>query len=113
MTDDADKGGEWVTGVIGEPFQVDAQGNPIPGSQSQAPAEMPSGDDVIKALEDAMGTVGTGGTGDLMPTGILPGESQEIGGADDETQKDIWDKMDRGEFGAGGGSIPADAETTI
>lgn len=113
MSDDADKGGEWVTGIIGAPFQVDKDGNPIPVSPSE-PTEPPSSDDVLKGLEDAMGHLGTGGTGDLMPTGIVPGGSQEIGGNDDETQKEIWAELDRGEFGSGAGSgagsIPADAE---
>ena len=123
MTDDADKGGEWVTGIIGEPFQLDKDGNPIPNApHDEAPTELPSASDIWDALDkpasggDAGGGLGLGGgLGDLMPTGILPGDSGQIGGNDDEIQKEIWRQMDSGEFGggAGGGSIPEDAETTI
>jgi hypothetical protein len=110
MTDDAGKEGNWVTGIIGEPFQVDDQGNPIPNSPSEQPTELPS----ASAIWDAIDTTPPGGgLGDLLPTGILPGGSGEIGGNDDETQKEIWAAMDRGEFGPEAGSIPADAETTI
>ena len=109
MTDDADKGGEWVTGIIGEPFQIDDQGNPIIQPHNEAPTETPD----PNAILDAWDKVGGSGLGDLLPTGILPAGSGEIGGNDDETQKEIWAEMERGEFGAGAGSIPADAETSI
>ena len=107
---DSDQGGEWVTGVIGAPFRVDAQGNPIPGSEEQDPTELPDSSEILKAFEEAGKG---GGVGDLMPTGILPNEPQMIGGNDDETQKDIWDKMDRGELGSGGDSLPPDVETAL
>jgi hypothetical protein len=109
MTDNSSEEGTWVTGVIGEPFRVDDQGNPIPGSQSEQPTELPSAEDVLKAFDKASDW---GGAGDLLPTGIVPGGSGEIGGNDDETQKEIWREMERGEFGPGAGSTPADAETT-
>jgi hypothetical protein len=110
MTDDADKGGEWVTGVIGEPFQLDKDGNPIPNAPSEPPTDVPNGSDIWDALDEPSPG---GELGGLMPTGIIPDRSQEIGGPDDETQKEIWEQMERGEFGAGAGSIPEDAEKTI
>lgn len=123
---DADQGGEWVTGIIGEPFQVDMDGNPIPNAPSDAPTETPDPDAVRKAFDDVMEGLDAGdaaqgggqsgwldGLGDLKPTGILPGDSGQIGGNDDETQKEIWAEMERGEFGSGASSIPEDAETTI
>ena len=114
MTDDADKGGEWVTGVIGEPFQLDKDGNPIPNAPSEPPTELPNASDIWDAINEPSpgGGHGGGGLGDLMPTGIVPDRSQEIGGPDDETQKEIWEQMERGEFGAGAAKTPEDAETT-
>jgi hypothetical protein len=96
MTDDADKGGEWVTGFTGESFQLDKDGNPIPNAPSEPPTELPSAADIWDAADKT-----------------APGGSQEIGGADDETQKDIWQEMDRGDSGPGAGATPEDAETTI
>ncbi|HEX7472099.1 MAG TPA: hypothetical protein VF323_03380 [Candidatus Limnocylindrales bacterium] len=93
MTDDAGKEGEWVTGIIGEPFQVDKDGMPIPGSAAEPPTDMPSASDIWDADDATQG-------------------SPEIGGADDETQKEIWAAMDRGDFGPAAGSTPSDAETT-
>lgn len=127
MTDDAGhEGQELVTGIIGESFWVDKEGNPIPNApHDEAPTELPSASDIWDALDkpstgDDQGGglglgLGGGGLGDLMPTGILPGESGQIGGNDDETQKEIWRQMESGELGggAGGGAIPEDAETTI
>jgi hypothetical protein len=111
MTEDANKEGEWVTGIIGEPFQLDKDGNPIPNAPSEPPTDLPTGTDIWDAVDKAPG----GGLGDLMPTGIVPGGSQEIGGNDDETQKEIWNELDRGDFGSdgGAGTTPEDAETTI
>ena len=97
MADDADKGGEWVTGIIGEPFQVDKDGMPMPGSAQEPSTDMPSASDIWNE-----GDAG----------GLIPGASPEIGGSDDETQKEIWAAMDRGDFGPAAGSTPADGETT-
>ena len=118
---DADQGGEWVTGIIGEPFQLDKDGKPIPNAPAEAPTESPSATDIWDTLDKPApgGDPGSGlglggGLGDLMPTGILPErEPQMIGGGDDETQKEIWEQMERGDFGSPAGSIPDDAETTI
>ena len=97
MADDADKGGEWVTGIIGEPFQVGDDGLPIPGSAQEPSTDLPSASDIWNE----------GDAGDL-----LRGGSQEIGGADDETQKEIWAAMERGDFGPAAGSTPSEAENT-
>ena len=40
-------------------------------------------------------------------------DPNEIGGNNDKVQADIWDKMDRGEFGAGSEGLPADVETIV
>lgn len=95
MTDDTAKEGEWVTGIIGEPFQVDKDGMPIPGSAAEPSTDMPSASDIWNE-----GDAGV----------LIPGGSQEIGGADDETQKEIWAAMERDDFGSGDGSTPAEAE---
>jgi hypothetical protein len=108
MTDDAGKEGTWVTGIIGEPFQIDAEGKPIPNPPSEQPNESPSPTDIWDAGDKGLHG---GAGGDLLPPGILPDRSEEIGGPDDETQKDIWERMDRGEFGPGAGSTPENAET--
>ena len=123
MTDDAShEGQELVTGIIGESFWVDKDGKPIPNApHDEAPTESPSAADIWDALDkpasggDSGSGLGLGGgLGDLMPTGILPErEPQMIGGGDDETQKEIWEQMERGDFGSPAGSIPDDAETTI
>jgi hypothetical protein len=124
MTDDAGhEGQELVTGFTGESFWVDKDGKPIPNEpHDEAPTELPSASDIWDTLDkpapsgDSGGGLGLGGgLGDLMPTGILPGDSGQIGGNDDETQKEIWRQMERGDFGtdAGSGSIPEDAETSI
>ena len=113
MTDHESQGHTLVTGIIGESFWVDKDGNPIPESPSEQPTETPdapSASDIWDAVDKARHG---GGAGDFLPTGILPGDSGEIGGNDDETQKEIWAAMERGEFGAGAGSIPEDAETSI
>lgn len=118
MTDDAGhEGQELVTGFTGESFWVDKDGKPIPNApHDEAPSELPSASDIWDAIDKPAAGGGLGvDLGDLMPTGILPGDSGQIGGNDDETQKEIWRQMESGEFGggAGGGSIPEDAETTI
>ena len=123
MTDDAGhEGQELVTGIIGESFWVDKDGKPIPNEpHDEAPTELPSASDIWDALDKpASGGelggelgLGGGGLGDLMPTGILPGGSGQIGGNDDEIQKEIWEQAERGDFGSPAGSIPDDAETTI
>lgn len=122
---DADQGGEWVTGIIGESFQVDKDGKPIP-NQPSAESTEPDPDAVRKALDDVMEGLDAGGAtqsggqsgwldglGDLTPTGIFPGDSGQIGGNDDETQKEIWREMDSGELGGGAGSLPPDVETLL
>jgi hypothetical protein len=98
MTDEANhEGAELVTGIIGESFWVDKDGHRIPDPTSEQPTELPSAADIWDA-------------GDK---GILPDRSQEIGGPDDETQKEIWAAMERGEFGSGAGTTPEDAETVL
>ena len=116
---DADQGGEWVTGVTGEDIHLDAQGNPIIEPPSEGPTELPDPDAILKAFDDldrggGLGDTAPGGwLGDVMPTGILGG-SGEIGGNDDETQKEIWREMDSGEIGGGAaGSLPPDVETLL
>jgi hypothetical protein len=120
---DADQGGEWVTGITGEDIHLDAQGNPIIEPPSAEPAEAPDPDAVRKAFDDVMegldagdGTKGGGQAGWLDgvdATGILGGSGQ-IGGNDDETQKEIWREMDSGEIGGGAaGSLPPDVETLL
>src|SRR5947207_9157155 len=91
----------------------------------------PTYDGAAKAVEDILDGSGDGAnaTADFMPTGILPGGMEpgtgiipddaeisipnprdwEIGGNNDESQKAIWDAMERGEFGAqtaAGGESP-------
>lgn len=117
---DADQGGEWVTGFTGEEIHLDAQGNPIIEPPSDGPTEVPDPDAILKAFDelDRSGGHGdgtaAGGLGDLMPTGILGG-SGEIGGNDDETQKEIWRELESGDLGSGGGagSLPPDVETLL
>ena len=98
MTDDTNAGGEWITGVIGEPFQVDADGKPIPNANPE-PSDAPDLDP--EAMRKLWETAGSGS------------DPNEIGGNNDKVQADIWDKMDRGEFGAGSEGLPADVETIV
>jgi hypothetical protein len=102
MTEDTNAGGEWITGFTGEPFQVDADGKPIPNKDPE-PSDAPSSPaDLAKTWETARGALeDTGDSGYVF------------GGPDDKDQADIWDKMDRGEFGTGAETTPADAEPVI
>jgi hypothetical protein len=102
MSDDTNAGGEWITGFTGEPFQVDADGKPIP-NQEPASGDAPSSpEDLAKAWETARGALED--TGD---------SGWEIGGNNDKVQADIWDKIDRGEFGAGSDGSPGDMEPIV
>ena len=113
MTDHESQGHTLVTGIIGESFWVDKDGNPVPDSPSEQPTETPGAPSASDIWDAADKPSPGGGAGDFMPTGIVPDRSQEIGGPDDETQKEIWAEMERGEFGADAGKIPEDAETSI
>ena len=90
--------------------------------------------EAAKAPDDVLeGGDGANSTADFMPTGILPGgmepgaggipddaqifiperdpRDEEIGGPNDQTQKEIWDAMERGDLGpraAAGGESPAE-----
>jgi hypothetical protein len=111
MADDPTQEREWITGVIGEPFQLDDDGKII-REPSESPSETSSVGDMLEALEKSKWA----NPPELdTPTGIIPDWSADptIGGNNDETQREIWDQMERGEFGAGTGSIPEDAETSI
>jgi len=88
-----------------------------------------AGDGAAKAVDDILNGAGDGAnsTADFMPTGILPDgyepgtgflpdsetdpHNWEIGGNNDESQKAIWEAMERGDFGAQaavGGESPAE-----
>ena len=103
MAEDRDAGGEWITGFTGEPFQVDADGNPIPNKESEPSSGGSSPND--RAGWDWDKAKGAFDDTDESSLGI--------GGNDDQVQKDIWDRMDRGEFGTGSETTPADAETIV
>jgi len=101
MADDAGQEREWITGVIGEPFQLDDDGK-IFREPSEAPSETPNVSDILDAFEEGKWanppaldtpTESFPDWSDAVPTGIIPDSSDDIGVV--------------------AGSIPADAETSI
>jgi hypothetical protein len=95
----------------------------------------PTYDGAARAVDDILDGAGDDSTADFMPTGILPGGMEpgtgvipddaeifipqqdprdfEIGGNNDESQKEIWDAMERGDFGAQAGAGTDSAEEKV
>ena len=84
MADDAGQEREWITGVIGEPFQLDDDGKII-REPSEAPSETPSVGDMLDALEETKWknppaldtpTESFPDWSDAAPTGIIPDDAE-------------------------------------
>jgi hypothetical protein len=84
MADDAGKEREWITGVIGEPFQLDDDGKII-RQPEEPPSETPNVSDILDAVEEGKWanppaldtpTEGFPDWSDVVPTGIIPDDAE-------------------------------------